>query len=54
MPALLACILAACRPEAPSGVARFDDFTYEGKDAVYAAHPLSGEGEVYNPLLPGW
>ena len=55
MPALLACLLAACRPDAPtSGVAVFDHFTYEGKDAVYTDHPLPGEDAVYNPLLPGW
>ena len=55
MPALLACLLAACRPGAPtSGVAVFDHFTYEGKDAVYTAHPLPGEDAVYNPILPGW
>jgi alpha-N-arabinofuranosidase len=48
------CLLAACRPETPSGVAVFEHFTYEGKDAVYAAHPLPGGDAVYNPILPGW
>ena len=48
------CLLAACRPEAPSGVALFEHFTYEGKDAVYAAHPLPGADAAYNPILPGW
>ena len=43
MPALCVCLLAACRPEAPSGVAVFERFTYEGRDAVYAAHPLPGQ-----------
>ena len=54
LPALCVCFLAACRPEAPSGVAVFEHFTYEGKDAVYAAHPLPGADAVYNPILPGW
>ena len=54
LPALCACLLAACRPEAPSGVAVFEHFTYEGKDAVYAAHPLPGADAAYNPILPGW
>ena len=54
MPALCMCLLAACRPGAPSGVAVFDHFTYEGKDAVYAAHPLPGPDAAYNPILPGW
>ena len=54
MPALCFCLLAACRPEAPSGVAVFERFTYEGRDAVYAAHPLPGADAAYNPILPGW
>ena len=54
MPALLACFLAACRPEAPSDVAVFDHFTYEGRDAMYREHPLPGEDAVFNPILPGW
>ena len=54
MPALCVCLLAACRPEAPSGVAVFERFTYEGRDAVYAAHPLPGADAAYNPILPGW
>ena len=54
LPALCVCFLAACRPEAPSGVAVFEHFTYEGKDAVYAAHPLPGADAAYNPILPGW
>ena len=54
LPALCVCLLAACRPEAPSGVAVFEHFTYEGKDAVYAAHPLPGSDAAYNPILPGW
>ena len=54
LPALCVCLLAACRPEAPSGVAVFEHFTYEGKDAVYAAHPLPGADAAYNPILPGW
>ena len=54
MPALFACLLAACRPEAPSEVAVFDHFTYEGRDAVYTEHPLPAEDAVYNPILPGW
>ena len=54
MPALCLCLLAACRPEAPSGVAVFERFTYEGKDAVYTAHPLPGADAAYNPILPGW
>ena len=54
LPALCVCLLAACRPEAPSGVAVFEHFSYEGKDAVYEAHPLPGPDAVYNPILPGW
>ena len=53
-PALCVCLLAACRPEAPSGVAVFERFTYEGKDVVYAANPLPGADAAYNPILPGW
>ena len=54
MPILLACSLLACRREAPSGIAVFEHFTYEGQDACYAANPLPGPDAVYNPLLPGW
>ena len=54
LPALCICLLAACRPEVPSGVAVFERFTYEGRDAVYAAHPLPGADAAYNPILPGW
>ena len=54
LPALCLCLLAACRPEVPSGVAVFERFTYEGRDAVYAAHPLPGTDAAYNPILPGW
>ena len=54
LPALCLCLLAACRPETPSGVAVFERFTYEGRDAVYAAHPLPGADAAYNPILPGW
>ena len=50
----MACLLMACRPSPPSGVAVFEHFTYEGRDAAYPAHPLPGSDAVYNPLLPGW
>ena len=54
MSALLACLMVACKPSPPGGVAVFEDFSYEGRDAVYGAHPLPGPDAVYNPILPGW
>ena len=55
LPALAAgLLLAACKPASTSGVAVFERFTYEGRDAVYAANPLPGVDAVYNPILPGW
>ena len=56
LPALAAgVLLAACKPASTSsGSAVFERFTYEGKDAVYAAHPLPGVDAAYNPILPGW
>ena len=55
LPALAAGILlAACKPADPPGLAVFERFTYEGRDAVYATHPLPGADAVYNPILPGW
>ena len=32
----------------------FDDLTYVGNDSYYAEHPLAGESEFYNPILPGF
>ena len=46
--------LVACKPAVSPGVAVFESFRYEGRDAVYQAHPLSGKDVVYNPILPGW
>ena len=46
--------LVACKPAVSPGVAVFESFRYEGRDAVYPAHPLSGKDVVYNPILPGW
>ena len=46
--------LVACKPAISPGVAVFESFRYEGRDAVYPAHPLSGKDVVYNPILPGW
>ena len=46
--------LVACKPAVSPGVAVFESFRYEGRDAYYQAHPLSGQGAVYNPILPGW
>lgn len=56
LPALAAgVLLAACKPDiSPPGLARFDRFLYEGRDVVYAGHPLPGADAVYNPILPGW
>ena len=55
LPALASClVLAACKPALSPGVAVFDSFRYEGRDAVYEAHPLPGKDAVYNPILPGW
>ena len=55
LPALVAgVLLAACKPAVSPGVAVFQSFRYEGRDAVYAAHPLPGADAVYNPILPGW
>ena len=53
LPALV-CLVAACKPAPSTGVASFEGFTYEGRDAVYAAHPLPGADAAYNPILPGW
>ena len=46
--------LVACKPAVSPGVAVFESFRYEGRDAVYPAHPLSGKDVVYTPSLPGW
>ena len=46
--------LVACKPAVSPGVAVFESFRYEGRDAYYQAHPLSGKDAVYNPILPGW
>ena len=46
--------LVACKPAVSPGVAVFESFRYEGRDAIYQAHPLSGKDVVYNPILPGW
>ena len=55
LPALAAgLLLAACKPAISPGVAVFESFRYEGRDAVYATHPLPGADAVYNPILPGW
>ena len=55
LPALVAgVLLAACKPAVSPGVAVFQSFRYEGRDAVYVAHPLPGTDAVYNPILPGW
>ena len=56
LPAALATGLAlvACKPAISPGVAVFESFRYEGRDAVYQAHPLPAKDAVYNPILPGW
>ena len=56
IPAALAASLAlvACKPAISPGVAVFESFRYEGRDAIYQAHPLPGKDAVYNPILPGW
>ena len=55
LPALAAGLaLAACKPALSPGVAVFESFRYEGRDAVYEAHPLPTKDAVYNPILPGW
>ena len=46
--------LVACKPAVSPGVAVFESFRYEGRDAVYEAHPLPTKDAVYNPILPGW
>ena len=46
--------LVACKPAVSPGVAVFESFRYEGRDAVYEAHPLPAKDAVYNPILPGW
>jgi alpha-N-arabinofuranosidase len=53
LPALV-CLVAACKPAPSTGVAVFEGFTYEGRDVVYADHPLPGPDAAYNPILPGW
>ena len=47
-------MLASCKPAVSPGVAIFESFRYEGRDAVYEAHPLPAKDAVYNPILPGW
>ena len=55
LPALAAGLaLAACKPAVSPGVAVFESFRYEGRDALYQAHPLPAKDAVYNPILPGW
>ena len=55
LPALAAgLVLASCKPAVSPGVAIFESFRYEGRDAVYEAHPLPAKDAVYNPILPGW
>ena len=55
LPALAAGLaLVACKPAISPGVAVFESFRYEGRDAIYQAHPLPGKDAVYNPILPGW
>ena len=56
IPTALAAGLArvACKPAISPGVAVFESFRYEGRDAIYQAHPLPGKDAVYNPILPGW
>ncbi|MBO6028971.1 MAG: glycoside hydrolase family 43 protein [Bacteroidales bacterium] len=55
LPALAAgLVLASCQPAVSPGVAIFESFRYEGRDAVYQAHPLPAKDAVYNPILPGW
>ena len=55
LPALAAGLaLVACKTTVSPGVAVFESFRYEGRDAIYQAHPLSGKDAVYNPILPGW
>ncbi len=55
LPALAAgLVLASCKPAVSLGVAIFESFRYEGRDAVYEAHPLPAKDAVYNPILPGW
>ena len=55
LPALAAgLVLASCKPAVSPGVAIFESFRYEGRDAVYEAHPLPTKDAVYNPILPGW
>lgn len=38
----------------PSGEAMFDSFSYVGNDSFYHEHPLQGESDFYNPILPGF
>ena len=55
LPALaIGLALVACKPAISPGVAVFESFRYEGRDAVYQAHPLPAKDVVYNPILPGW
>lgn len=61
---VLACMLSSlfscnskdARSITPNGkaVALFDSFTYNGEDDYYKENPLSGSGQFYNPILPGW
>ncbi len=47
-------LMMACKPALQTGAAYFENFTYEGNDAIYADNPLPGKDAVYNPILPGW
>ena len=46
-------LMMACKPALQTGAAYFENFTYEGNDAIYADNPLPGTDAVYNPILPG-
>ena len=41
-------------PAAVAHTALFDYFSYSGNDDIYKSIKLEGDGEYYNPILPGW
>lgn len=41
-------------PQAPTGEALFDNFSYVGDDDFYKRNPLPNETSYYNPILPGF
>jgi len=55
--AILSVFFISCVQKGDSekeSIAYFDFFTYSGNDDYYNEHPLTGDNQFYNPILPGW